>query len=93
MAVIKTLAAVTRPVLNFLVSISDIKLEIIVQADMAIETMPAYDSGTPISTCIDGHAEPKSESGSPKLIKDRYIIASNKAYIYHLINLYFILMD
>lgn len=32
-------------------------------------------------TRMTGHAEPRSESGSPKLINAKYIIRSNMEYI------------
>ena len=42
---------------------------------MVIETYPAYEDGIPNSLCMTGHPEPISESGSPRLIKIRYITA------------------
>lgn len=47
------------------------KLDIIVPSEIIIVIMPADDTPTPKSTCITGHAEPMSESGKPRLIKDR----------------------
>ena len=47
---------------------------------VVIETYPAYDDGTPIDICIVGHAEPSRESGKPRLMNDKYMIAiSNDA--------------
>lgn len=45
-AVIATLISVTLPVPNLLVSLSLIKLDIIVSKDMMNEIIPAYDTGT-----------------------------------------------
>ena len=56
--------------------------EIIVIRHVVIATYPAKDDGTPIDTCIVGHAEPSRESGKPRLMNDKYIIAiSNDAII------------
>ena len=60
---------------------SGLEAEIIVINDIAIETYPAYDDGTPNATCIVGQPEPRSESGSPRLINIRYITASNREYM------------
>ena len=49
--------------------------DMIVINDIAIDTYPAYDEGTPKSFCIVGQPEPRSESGRPRLINARYIIA------------------
>ena len=56
------------------VTLSLIKLEKIVLTDTIAEIIPTYEMGTPNSTNIDGHAEPSTESGKPKLINERYII-------------------
>jgi hypothetical protein len=48
---------------------------------MIMEMIPAKDMGTLICVCMEGHAEPRSESGSPRLINAKYIIASKKEYI------------
>ena len=61
---------VTIPVPNFLITLLLKKLEIIVPPVTRIEITPAYDIGTPKSPCIAGHAEPNTESGKPRLIKD-----------------------
>jgi hypothetical protein len=60
---------VTKPVPNFLINLSLNRLDIIVPPDIIIETIPAYEMGTFIFGYIDGQAEPRSESGSPRLIK------------------------
>ena len=39
-----------------------------VPPEMIIVTIPAYEIGTPNCGCMTGHADPSSESGSPKLI-------------------------
>ena len=70
-AVSATLIAVTSPVPSLLVSAFEKKLAIIVPTDMIMVITPADDIETPKSTCIIGHAEPMSESGSPKLMNDR----------------------
>ncbi len=67
-AVNKTLIAVSAPLLNLRVNLSDIRLEKIVPPEMIMEIIPAYESGTFISCCMIGQAEPSSESGNPKLI-------------------------
>ena len=36
-----------------------------------------YEDGTLSSEYIIGHAEPRSESGNPRLIKDMYITTNN----------------
>ena len=54
--------------------------DMIVIRQIVIETHPAKDDGTLIDTCIVGHAEPSRESGKPRLMNDKYIIAiSNDA--------------
>ena len=42
-----------------------------VPAQIVENMMPAYESGTPICACITGQAAPSSESGRPRLMKDR----------------------
>lgn len=76
-AVIATLIAVTLPVPSFRVNLSLCKLEIIVPIEIIIEIMPANEIGTLSSEYIVGHAEPRSESGKPRLIKDKYITANS----------------
>ena len=66
---------------NFLIILGLISAEMIVIKDIAIDTYPAYEDGTPKATCIVGHPEPRSESGNPRLINIRYITASNREYI------------
>jgi hypothetical protein len=61
-----------------------ISAEMIVMNDIAIDTYPAYEEGTPKAACITGHPEPSSESGSPRLTNIRYITASNRENIFHL---------
>ena len=61
---------------SFFVKKSLKRLDAIVPPAMIIETIPAYETGTPNSTCMIGHAEPSNESGRPKLMKLRYIMAS-----------------
>lgn len=51
--------------------------DMIVIKDMVIDTYPAYDDGTLKATCIFGQPDPRSESGSPKLMKIRYITAKS----------------
>ena len=68
-AVRNTLTTVTIRVPNFLVSLSDRILEIIVPPEMTMETIPIKEIGTFRSLCITGQPEPRSESGSPRLIK------------------------
>ena len=62
-------------VLTFLIIVGAINAEMIVMNDIAIDTYPAYDEGTPKSVCIVGQPEPRSESGRPRLINARYITA------------------
>ena len=71
------LAVTIMPVLNFLESLSENRLETVVPTEISIVIIPADASDTPRSLCISGHAAPRSESGSPRLINARYIIASN----------------
>ena len=59
-----------RLVSTFLMSFGLRSDDMIVRKQIVIETNPAYEDGTPIVTCIDGHAEPRRESGSPRLTND-----------------------
>ena len=58
----------TPRVPNFLVSLSDNKLDTIVPPEITIDTMPIYDIGAFSSPYIAGHPDPSSESGNPKLM-------------------------
>lgn len=60
--------------------------EIIVINDIVIETYPAYEDGTQKSICMVGQPEPNRESGSPKLMKIKYITATNneQSTVFHL---------
>ena len=80
-AVSSTLTVVTTLVPSHFVSRSDISPDIIVPPEIIIDTKPIYDSGTSNAALIVGHAEPRSESGSPKLINAIYITASKRRYI------------
>ncbi len=71
MAVSATLNAVTFPVPNRRVRRSLCRLEMIVPSEMIIKMIPEYETGTPSCGYIVGQAEPSSESGSPRLMKDR----------------------
>jgi hypothetical protein len=46
------------------------RLEKIVPPAIIMETMPANDRGTLNAVLITGQAEPNSESGKPRLIKE-----------------------
>ena len=70
-AVMRTLTAVTTPVPNFLVRKSEARLEATVPAEMIMVTMPIAESGAPRSWCMTGHADPRRESGKPRLIQAR----------------------
>jgi hypothetical protein len=70
---------------NFLVILSLKRLESTVPAATIADTIPAYDTGTPSSTNIVGHADPSAESGSPKLTKHRYKIARRSVTMFFLI--------
>ena len=61
--------------------------DMIVINDIVIETYPAYDDGTPKYTCMVGQPEPSSESGSPRLMKIRYItaISNEPIFLLHII--------
>ena len=67
-AVMATLTSVTFPVPNRLMSLVLIRLETTVPHETTMDTTPAKDSGAERSTCMAGQAEPKRESGRPKLI-------------------------
>ena len=54
MTVRNTLITVTIRVPSFLLSLSDIRLDTIVPPDMAMDTMPIDDIGTPSSRCMTG---------------------------------------
>ena len=71
---------------SFLVSLSEKRLDTIVPPEIIIVTIPIYDVATPISACITGQPDPKSESGSPKLMNARYISASKKEYKFFSLN-------
>ena len=80
-AVNKIETPVIMLVLNFRFNLSENKLEIIVQPEMIIVTMPIYEISTENSLCITGHADPSKESGRPRLMNAKYIIASNNENI------------
>jgi hypothetical protein len=82
MAVRRMLAAVTPLVPSFFVKRAVKRLDIIVPPEMIIDIMPIYDIGMSNPECIAGHAAPSSESGRPRLIKAKYIIAKSKRYIF-----------
>lgn len=65
------LTVVTILVPNRFVSRSDIRLEQIVPPEIIIETMPIYEIGTSKEILSAGQAEPRRESGSPRLINAR----------------------
>lgn len=54
------------------------RLDTMVPPAMIMDTIPAEPRDEPISGQITGHAEPSKESGSPRLIKARYIIIKNQ---------------
>ena len=80
-AVRKTLAVVTILVPNLLVSLYENKLERIVPPEITMDIIPINEIEAPISRYIIGQADPKSESGNPKLINARYIIAISRVYM------------
>lgn len=55
--------------------------DMIVIRHIVIETYPANDDGTSKDACIVGHAEPRSESGKPRLMNDKYMITMSKEAI------------
>ena len=63
--------AVTLPAPKRRVNRALCKLDTTVPTAMIMDTMPAYDSGTPNSGCIVGQAAPSSASGNPRLINAR----------------------
>ena len=42
-----------------------------VPKEMIMDRMPAWDTGTPSSGYMDGHADPSRESGRPRLMNAR----------------------
>ena len=70
-AVINTLTFVTTPVPNFRISFVLNKLDKIVPPDTVMEIYPAAVIGASKSSLITGHADPRIESGRPRLIKAR----------------------
>ena len=70
-AVIATLITMTLPVPSLRVILSLCQLETIVPAAIIMDIIPTYDTGTPNSEYIEGHAEPSSEYGNPRLINAR----------------------
>ena len=63
------LTAVTLPAPNRCRSLSLKRLERIVPTKMVAEMIPAKEIGTLISACSTGHADPRRESGRPRLMK------------------------
>ena len=55
--------------------------DMIVIRHIVMETYPAKDDGTTKDICIVGHAEPRRESGNPRLMNDKYMIAISKEAI------------
>ena len=85
-AVKRTLKAVTVLEPNLVVKASERREETMVLAAMIMEIRPAAERGTPRSACMTGQPEPRRESGSPKLIKARYIMARSSeimTIVYH----------
>ena len=80
-AVIKILIKVVLPEPSFKVIRSLIRLEIIVPMEMMGEIIPAKETGTFISSNIEGHAEPRTVSGKPRPIKARYSTATSRINI------------
>lgn len=78
----KILNVVTLCVPNLAVILSEIRLDIIVPREIIIEIIPIEEMDTPSETCRVGHAAPSSESGRPRLINARYIIAKRRRYIF-----------
>ena len=70
-AVRSTLSAVTSPAPSLRVSRSLCRLDTTVPRAMMVEMTPAQETGTPNPACMLGHADPSSESGSPKLMNAR----------------------
>lgn len=80
-AVSNTLSDVTSSVPNLVVKKLENKLESMVKQAIIMVTMPATETSAPISAEMVGHAEPKRESGKPRLIKAKYTIAIKNANI------------
>jgi hypothetical protein len=72
-AVIDALAAVTMPVPKRPITFALNMLEITVPPQVITEAYPATGTGTSRCLYIEGRAEPRKESGSPRLINDIYI--------------------
>lgn len=70
-AVRSTLTDVTNPAPSFFVILSERRLDTIVPPEIIIVIIPAYDTGSESSARITGHADPRSESGSPRLMNAR----------------------
>ena len=70
-AVVSTEKAVSLPVPKRRMSRALFRLETIVPQETIICTSPAPHTGAWMSPIIDGHALPSTESGSPRLMKDR----------------------
>lgn len=85
-AVSKTLNAVTSPVPSLLVKKLENKLESMVEQAIIMVMIPSKEMSAPISAEREGHAEPKSESGNPKLIKAKYTIAIKKENIFFVLS-------
>ena len=81
-AVMATLTAVTFPAPNLCKSLSLKRLDMIVPTQVSIDIVPANDICTLISVFSEGHIDPNSESGKPKLIKQIYISVNNKLPIF-----------
>ena len=60
---------ITRPVPSFLLRKLLASEEIIVEPAIIIVIIPAYPTGTPRTSNIEGQAAPKTESGKPSEIK------------------------
>ena len=65
-----TLHRVVRPVPNRRITRVLSRLEITVPQEMIMEITPAKDRGTPRSRWMAGQADPKRESGRPRLINE-----------------------
>jgi hypothetical protein len=76
------LTAVTWFVPNLFISLAAKRLEITVPSEIREVTKLAYPIGRFISGKMAGHAEPKSESGSPKPIYIIDIIIKSSVNIY-----------
>jgi hypothetical protein len=64
-----------------LASLSDKRVDITVPTEIRVVTMPIAESSTPKTWCISGQAEPSSESGRPRLINAKYMIAKSSDVI------------